>query len=168
MKVKMTLVLALTLTGLISQASFAADGNVRLAALMRSISKDMGIATAPLKVPAVADVTDNMILDAVMRTRSIRYFFQEFSLKIGKTSDQSFTQDEFTPDSIKSLSGTSLTEALTKAASLVDQLNSKFADAEAIYLSELTKAPNERNLNGVMQLMKEAQALQKEAHTLFN
>lgn len=166
MKVGLSLVIAIF--GFLSSYGFAVEENVKLAALMRGLRNDMGVVIAPLKVPAGTEVTDAMILDAMLRTKTARYLLTEFQSKAGKVQEDKLVKEEFTPIAIQGLSGSALTDALAKIATFSTQVGEKFAASETAYETELAKVASERNFAAVAKLMKEAQALQKEAHTLFN
>lgn len=152
----------------VAHSSFSlADGNESLAALMRGMSKDQSVVSAPTKVANIADVSDDMVRDAVLRARTLKFFVKEFLSGLGSINDNNFTPGEYTPASLLTLTGTELTGALDKAHEILNQLEEKLTGIETAYQTELAKPQANRDLSAVRTLLTEIQAIMKSGHTLF-
>ncbi len=138
--------------------AFATKNNALLAYTMKAVSKDLVLAVDPIKKP-LADVSDNLILTAIIRTRTVHGLLQtaidrrDGELIPGKIDETSDTEEK------KKLS--------EQYAILLASAQAQLRVMETSYFKELAKDPASRDFSIAKNALTSLEAVIGQAHSMF-
>lgn len=158
--------LVLSLAVLMAMPAFGIQTNPRLNAVMKNIARDFGQVVEPTKKPA-AEVKDDAILTAVVRTRTMHFLFQQCIDRSGAVSGAKIESKELTPGLLLELSISDATAALAKYKSLLGAAQDKVLRAEQLLNDEYVKPAAQRNFDLLKGTIGELERVIGEAHGIF-
>ncbi len=134
---------------------------------MKGIAKDVELVSIPAKKPNPIDVTEGMILTAIVRARTALYQIQLITDRAGKFEDGKLIKDEMTPGideeipekqkELMQLYPEYLHKAMDKLVVAEKELQAQFAE----------KDPEKRNFAPVKVLLTDLEVIIVDAHKLF-
>lgn len=146
--------------------AFGHDSNAYLQYTMKVIAKDLGEVTAVTKVPNAVDVTDGMIMTAIIRTRTTLSQFQLLMDRAGKFENGKLIKDEMTP-AIDELSLTKQKDLMGLYPQYLTKAKDKLAAAEKELKVQLAEMDSDRTFAPLKTILTDLGTVMADAHKLF-
>ena len=150
----------------LSQIAFAHKSNPYLAYTMKAIAKDVALVTEPAKKPNPADVTDGMIMTAIIRTRTSVSQIQLAIERAGKYESGHIVKDELSPD-FNDETPEKQKELMGLYPQYLTRVKDKLMACEAQLKVEMPKEPEARDFKALKATLTEIDGVMTEAHKLF-